>query len=170
MASYMSILCVGQLNICAMLTMRSIFQCMMEGGYCPSFEKDHILFTIEDNIGVVEYEEGILSVRIFFSIEEDACNLFLLSSNATMSETFIVKPVVLEDMKSMMFSCEFFCDTVRQLRKYLPKSIGLILEALDTHKTEMKNLILAESLTSRTMPAIDDMFEGPPSARSKMLS
>ena len=79
--------------------MRSIFQCMMEGGYRPSYEKNHILFNIEDNIGVVEYEEGILSVRIFFSIEEGASELFLVASNAAMSETFIVKPVILEDMK-----------------------------------------------------------------------
>ena len=62
--------------------MRSIFQCMMEGGYRPSYEKNHILFNIEDNIGVVEYEEGILSVRIFFSIEEGASELFLVASNA----------------------------------------------------------------------------------------
>ncbi|MBP3563886.1 MAG: hypothetical protein J6J54_05645 [Bacteroidales bacterium] len=153
-----------------MLTMRSIFQCMMEGGYRPSYEKNHILFNIEDNIGVVEYEEGILSVRIFFSIEEGTSELFLVASNAAMSETFIVKPVILEDMKSIMFSCEFFCDTVRQLRKYLPRSIELVNEALDAHKTEMKNLILADSLTSKAMPARDDLFEGQTSVRSKMLS
>jgi hypothetical protein len=57
------------------LTMRSIFRCMMEDGYYPTFEKTHIQFDMDDNIAVVEYEEGILAVRLFFSIEEDITTL-----------------------------------------------------------------------------------------------
>ena len=50
------------------LKMRVIFRCMMEEGYYPSYEKTHILFNVEDNVAVLEYEEDILSIRIFFSI------------------------------------------------------------------------------------------------------
>jgi hypothetical protein len=50
------------------LNMRSIFRCMMEEGYYPVYENTHITFGLEDNLAVVEYEEGILSVRLFFSI------------------------------------------------------------------------------------------------------
>lgn len=150
--------------------MRSIFQCMMEQGYGPSYEKSHILFNLEDNIGVVEYEEGILSVRVFFSIDEDAYDLFLEASNATMCGSYIVKPAILEDMKSIMFSCEVLCDSVPQLRRFLPRSIGLIKEALEIHKSEMKRLILAESLTSKALPALEDVLDTPSVGNRKVLS
>ena len=52
------------------LSMRSMFRCLMEEGYYPTFEQTHIQFGLDDNIAVVEYEEGVLSVRLFFSIEE----------------------------------------------------------------------------------------------------
>ena len=70
--------------------MRVIFRCMMEDGYYPTYEGTHILFNVDDNTAVLEYEEGILSIRIFFSIEEDAYDLFLEASNAMMMESFIV--------------------------------------------------------------------------------
>ena len=93
------------------LSMRSMFRCMMEEGYYPTFEQTHIQFGLDDNIAVVEYEEGVLSVRLFFSIEEEAYEIFLEASNMMMIETFAVKPVILEDMKNIMFSCEMRCDT-----------------------------------------------------------
>ena len=73
------------------LNMRSIFRCMMEDGYYPTFEKTHILFSIDDNTAVVEYEEGVISIRIFYSIQEEIYDYFLEVSNTTMAETFIVK-------------------------------------------------------------------------------
>ena len=54
---------------------------MMEDGYYPVFEQTHIQFGMDDNIAVVEYEEGILSVRLFFSIDEEAYDLFLEACN-----------------------------------------------------------------------------------------
>lgn len=153
-----------------MLTMRSIFRCMMEGNYSPSYEKSHILFNLDDNIGVVEYEEGVLSVRLFFGIEEDAYSLFLAASNTTMCGTFIVKPVVLDDMKSIMFSCEILCDTVREFRRFFPRCIELIMEALDIHKSEMKRLIKAKSLTDKALPTFEDSFETPLGGHRKILS
>ena len=41
------------------LTMRSIFRCMMEEGYYPEYEKTHILFGMDSDTAVVEYEEGM---------------------------------------------------------------------------------------------------------------
>lgn len=136
--------------------MRSIFRCMMEEGYYPRYENTHILFKIEDNIAVVEYEEGILSVRIFFSIDEDGYDLFLEASNATMTESLLVKPAVLEDMQNIMFSCEFLCDTEKEFRKFFPKAIARIKEAIILHKGEMQKLILAEKISSATISAAED--------------
>ena len=42
------------------LNMRSIFRCMMEEGYYPTYEQTHILFNMDDNIAVLEYEENVL--------------------------------------------------------------------------------------------------------------
>lgn len=138
------------------LTMRSMFKAMMEGGYYPTFNKTHILFNMEDNIGVVEYEEDILSVRLFFTIEEEAYDLFLEASNSAMLETFAVKPVVMDDMKTIMFSCETLCDNLREFRKFLPRCIRLLEESLSSHKAEMKKLVLAEEAISKKIPATDD--------------
>ena len=93
--------------------MRVIFRCMMEEGYYPSYENTHILFNVEDNVAVLEYEEDILSIRIFFSIDEDAYDLFLEASNAAMFESYIVKPVIMDNMENIMFSCEILCDTAK---------------------------------------------------------
>lgn len=138
------------------LNMTSIFRCMMEGGFCPIYEKTHIVFGIDDNMAVVEYEEGVLSVRIFFSIDEESYPLFLEASNATMIKAFSVKPVVLDDLKNIMFSCEVLCDNVREFRKFFPRSIELLKDALKQHRAEMKKLIMAEDLALRKLPASDD--------------
>lgn len=130
----------------------------MEGGYYPTYEKTHILFSIEDNAAVVEYEEGILSIRIFFSIDEDDYDLFLEASNATMLKTFLVKPVVMDNMKNIMFSCEMMCSTIREFRKTFPRGIGYLKEAITMHKSEMKQLILAHQISTATISANDDSY------------
>lgn len=126
------------------LDMVRIFRCMMEGGYNPIYETTHIVFGLDDNLAIVEYEDGVLSVRLFFSIEEDMYPLFLEASNRTMISTFSVKPVVLDDMKNLMFCCETLCDNVREFRKFFPRSIDLIREALSRHRVEMKKIIPAK--------------------------
>ena len=138
--------------------MRSIFRCMMEDGYYPTYEKRHILFEIGDNTAVLEYEEGILAVRIFFSIDEEAYDLFLEASNATMMDTFMVKPAILDDMKNIMFSCEIPCDTAKEFRKFLPRCIERLTEALMMHKAEMKRLLIAENVSSATISAAEDTY------------
>ena len=137
--------------------MRSIFRCMMEDGYCPVFEQTHIQFGLDDNIAVVEYEEGILAVRLFFSIEEEAYDLFLEASNSMMMYNWCVKAVVLDDMKNIMFSCEIPCSTAKQFRAFFPRCTELLKDALRSHKSEMKKLILADQVTaSTTHPATDE--------------
>ena len=73
-----------------------------------------------------------------------------------MLKAFVVKPVVLDDMKNLMFSCETLCDTVREFRKFFPRCIELLRESLKQHRTEMKKLLLAAEVTSKTIPATDD--------------
>ena len=128
------------------LNMARIFRCMMEEGYYPIFETTHIVFGLDDNLAIVEYEEGVLSVRLFFSIEEEMYPLFLEASNETMITTFAVKPVVLNDRKNLMFSCETLCDTLREFRKFFPRSVEMIRESLNRHRAVMK----------KTIPAKDD--------------
>ena len=138
------------------LNMTGIFRCMMEGGYYPIYEKTHIVFGLDDNLATVEYEDGILAVRLFFSIEKDTYPIFLEAANETMMKEYIVKPVVLDDMKNLMFSCEIMCDNIREFRRFFPRSIELLREALSRHRTEMKRLLLAQELASKTIPATDD--------------
>lgn len=153
------------------LTMQGMFRAMMEGGYYPKFNKTHITFAHDDNIAVVEYEEGILSVRLFFTIDEEAYDLFLEASNQTMLETFIVKPVLLDDMKTIMFSCETFCDTLREFRKLFPRCIRLITESLAMHKKEMKILIAESDRSRKEIPATDtQMTVAGINIRNKIMS
>ena len=137
------------------LTMLSIFRAMMEGGYYPKFNKTHITFSYDDNIAVVEYEEGILSVRLFFTIDKEAYDLFIEASNQTMLESFIVKPVILDDMKTIMFSCETFCDNIREFRKLFPRCIRLLEESLVMHKKEIKILMAESDRGRQEIPATD---------------
>lgn len=136
--------------------MRSMFRAMMEEGYYPYFNKTHIMFNHDDNMVIVEHANGILCLRLFFSIEEEAYDLFLEASNQTMLDTYIVKPVLMDDMKAIMFSCETFCDNIREFRKLFPRCIHLIDESIAAHRKEMKKLVLAEETVSKTIPASDE--------------
>lgn len=138
------------------LTKLSMFKAMMEGGYYPYYNKTHIMFSHDDNPVIVEQANGILCLRMFFTIEEEAYDLFLEASNQTMLDTYIVKPVLMNDMKTIMFSCETFCYNIREFRKFLPHCIHLIDESIAAHKKEMKKLVLAEEALSKTIPASDD--------------
>ena len=137
--------------------MRRIFRCLMEEGYYPRYEETHILFSLDDNTAVVEYEEGVIAVRLFFSIDEEAYGLFLEASNEVMLETYIVKPVVLNDMKNIMFSFEMMCDSMRELKRYFSRGIRLLQESLTLHRLEMKKLILTERMSSPAATAGEDI-------------
>ena len=137
--------------------MRSIFRCMMEEGYYPVYEKSHIVFGIDDNLCVVEYEEGILSIRLFFSIDEDDFEFFLEAANGTMLQAYMVKPTVLDDMQNLMFSCEIMCDTVREFRKFFPRGIEMLKEAIRIHRKEMKKILYSNSFLTKRVPATEDI-------------
>ena len=138
------------------VTMRSIFRHMMEEEYYPVFEETHITFEIQGNMAVLEYEEGIMSLREFFSIDEEAYDMFLEASNATMTRSFMVKPVLLDDMCTIMFSFEIPCTNMREFKKHLKTGIKLLSEALETHRDEMRKLIIAEGMLTTAVPAIDE--------------
>lgn len=123
------------------LTMRSIFNFLNKQGYHPTYESTYILFDLDENSAVLEYENGILSIRLFFTIEEEAYGLFLEASNAAMMESFMVKPTILDDMKSIVFSCEMMCDTANEFKKFFPRGVELLNESLYMHKEEIKKII-----------------------------
>lgn len=116
---------------------------MMEEGYHPYYEKTHIVFELDDNLAVVEYDRNILSVRLFFSIEEDMAQSIINVSNSVMTGSVLVKPAVLDDMKNLMFSCETMCENIRQFKSFFPKTIDILNDALNLHRKEMKIMIMA---------------------------
>ena len=152
------------------LTMRKIFAYMMENGYEPAFEDGYILFDIEDNMSVLEYEDGILSIRTFFTIEEEGYELFLEASNFAMIKSFMIKPVIMEDMKSIMFSCETLCESMSDFKRFLPRLIEFSKTGLKIHKSEMKELIKATEILSQKMPAFDENFADTGKSNTKLLS
>ena len=131
------------------VTLRKIFQYLMENGYCPTFEKTYITFGVGENIAVLEYEENILSVRLFFSIEEEQYEDFLEASNSSMINSFLVRTTILDDRKNIMFSCETLCDTFRDFQRFFPRLLELLAEGLDQHKNEMKELLIMKALFLR---------------------
>lgn len=126
------------------LTLRKMFRYLMENGYKPAFENTHILFDVGNNTVVMEYDEGYISLRMFFSIEEDEYLNFLEGSNSCMQSVFMVRPVVLDDRKTIMFSCENICDSMKDMEKAFPKMLEALQEGIKMHKFLM-NLLLRKS-------------------------
>lgn len=139
------------------LNMTSMFRLMMEEGYYPTYEQGHIIFSIDDNIATLDYEDGIMAVRIFFSIEEDTHEIFIEAGNSTMVDSVGVKPIVLDDRKTLMFSSETMCDNMREFKKFLPRSIRNIRDALAVHKEEMK-LLLEKSMLYKDLYTNDNEY------------
>ena len=137
------------------LCMMDIFRCMMEDGYYPSFEENHIQFDLDGNTAVVTYDEDILAVRVFFSIDEEEYGMFLEASNLTMLETYAVKPAVLDDMSSLMFSCEVMCDNVRDFRRFFHRILKRLRNSMKTHKNEMRKLVIASEIAAK-IPASEE--------------
>lgn len=150
--------------------MRKIFTYMMENGYNPTFKGNYILFDIEDNTSVLEYDEGILSIRTFFTIDEDGYDIFLEASNLAMINSLVIRPVIMEDMKSIMFSCETICDNLNDFKRFFPKLIEFSKKGLEIHKHEMKELIQATEILNKTKPATEDMIFEAGKSVSKLLS
>lgn len=140
------------------LNLKNICRHLMEEGYYPTYEKTHLIFNIDENLAVLEYEEGIVSIRLFFSIDPEASEMFLNASNHMMMESFAVKATILEDGTNIMFSCEFICDTLSEFKRFFPKGHKMLQEAVMIHKVEMKRLYLETE--SKTIQASTDEFPG----------
>lgn len=151
------------------LTLRKIFRYLMENGYYPTYEKTHITYDIDGNIGILEYDEDILSIRLFFSIDKEEYDQFLEASNSCMLKSYIVKPAILEDSKTIMFSCENVCCTYRDFDRFFPKMMSLLRQSIKVHKEEMKQLLIADQIVKATLPATEDGFLEAGSVR-KVLS
>ena len=142
----------------------------MEEGYHPSYETSHIIFELGDNLAVVEYENSILSVRLFFTIEEEMAQTIINVSNSVMTESQMVKPTVLDDMKNLMFSCETMCENIRQFRSFFPKAIELLDEALSIHRKEMKIMILHKSVLNQDLDSHEQKNDSPDQLRKTLVS
>ena len=140
--------------------MQAIFKYMMESGYNPDFQYSHIQFNLDGNIAVVDTEEDFVSLRIFFSIEKEDYDLFLEASNQTMLKTYAIKPAVMNDMENIVFSNEFFCETVHDLKRFFPRAVETMREALDAHKSEMHKLVMTRGALSKSIPATEESVTG----------
>ena len=152
------------------LTMRNIFKYMMENGYNPVFEDDYITFNMDDNTSVLELNNDILTIRTFFTIDEEEYDIFLEASNYTMLKSDMMKPVIMEDMKSIMFSCETLCENTNDFKRFFPRILTLSKKGLETHKNEMRELIQATSILKNKMPASEDSCFETGTSRGKLLS
>ena len=152
------------------LTMRKIFACMMENGCCPTFEDGYILFDVDDNTSVLEYENGVLTLRTFFTIDKEGYEMFLEASNYAMIKSYMIKPVIMEDMKSIMFSCETFCQTVGDFKRFFPLMIEYLRKGMSVHKDQMRELLKAVEQLSYKMPAADEQVVEAGLSRRKLLS
>ena len=152
------------------LAMRNIFKYMMENGYNPVFENDFIKFDLDDNVSVVELNDGILAIRTFFTIEEDEYDMFLEASNFAMLRSEMMKPVIMEDMTSIMFSCETICENMNDFKRFFPKLVTLSKKGLQAHKNEMRELLQATSILRNKRPANEDNFFETGTSRGKLLS
>ena len=151
------------------LTLRKIFRYLMENGYYPTYEKTHVTYDIDGNIGILEYDEDILSIRLFFSIDKEGYDQFLEASNSCMLKSYAVKPVILDDSKTLMFSCENICCTYKDFDRFFPKMMSFLRQSIKVHKEEMKQLLVTDQIVKATLPATEDGFLEAGSVR-KILS
>ena len=128
------------------MKLTDICRYMMEEGYYPKYEKTQLLFYIDGNMTLLEYENDILVMRVFFSINEDDFNLFMEVSDTVMLNTHTVKALVTHDRKSIMFCCETMCDNRKSLRKFLPAMISNLKDAMNRHREQMRMQILTHTL------------------------
>lgn len=150
--------------------MKNIFRYLMENGFEPVYEEDFITFNSDDNISILELSNNILSIRTFFTIEEDDYDIFLEASNNSMLRSSLMKAVIMEDMQSIMFSCECLCENMNDFNRFFPRLITLSKQGLQAHRNEMKELIKAADISSKKMPASEEMFFETGKTRGKLLS
>lgn len=128
------------------LTLRKIFRYMMEKDYRPSFADTHIVFSIEELTAVLEYKESVLSIKMLFNIDKEEYRNFLEASNSCMQMTYMIRPVILQDHRTLMLSCESICDTFRDFERFFPRMLDSLQEGLTAHKNQMQELLFWQSL------------------------
>lgn len=133
---------------------------MMENGYYPVYEKTYITFELKGNMAVLEMDDDVICIRLFFSIDEDDYDNMLEASNACMLKTYMVKPVILDDMANIMFSSECICETYRDFTRFFPRMTAMLDEAVSIHKEEMKHILLTEDIAKAVMPAAEESAAG----------
>ena len=134
------------------------------------FQKTECIAEAGTPVSRILNENGILTLRTFFTIDEDGYDIFLEASNSAMVKSYMVKPVIMEDMKSIMFSCETFCSSLRDFKRFFPKMIEYSVKGLQVHKNEMRMLLEATDMLGQQMPAIDEQVIETGMARGKLLS
>jgi hypothetical protein len=152
------------------LMMRNMFMYLMENGYKPVYEDGYIRVEVDGNMSVLEYEDRVLTLRTFFTIDEEGYEMFLEASNLAMFKSFMVKPVVMADMKSIMFSCETFCMTIGDFRRFFPMMTEFTAKGFEVHRSEMRSLIQATEMLSGKVPATDERVIETGTSRGKPLS
>jgi hypothetical protein len=152
------------------MMMRNIFRYMMENGYSPVFEDGYITFSIDENTSVLDLKNGILAVKTFFTIDEDEYDMFLEASNIAMLKSNLMRPVIMDDMTSIMFSCETLCETMTDFKRFFPRLVTLSRNGLQTHKNEMRELLNAADILENKMPANEEMLFETGRSRGKLLS
>ena len=86
--------------------------------------------------------------------------MFLEASNLTMIKTYAIKPAIMEDKENIVFSNEFFCENLRDLSRFFPRAIETMRDALETHKIEMRKLVMAKNALAKAIPATDESVTG----------
>ena len=76
----------------------------------------------------------------------------------------------MEDMKSIMFSCETFCQTMGDFKRFFPLMLEYMRKGMSVHKGEMKELLKAVEMLSYKKPATDEQVVETGISRGKLLS
>ena len=77
-----------------------------------------------------------------------------------MIKTYAIKPAIMDDLENIVFSHEFFCDTLHDLKRFFPRAIESMKDALDAHKNEMRKLVMTKGALSKAIPATDEPVTG----------
>lgn len=150
--------------------MRKIFAYLMENGYRPALEDSCMLLQANDNSFVLEHHDNTLTLRTFYAIEKDEYDLFLEASNMSMLDSFMIKPVIMDEGESLMFSCETFCVTFSDFRRFFPMMMEYMGKGIDAHKHYMNELLGMTELLGGKMPVSNEQVIRTGTMGSKLLS
>ena len=76
----------------------------------------------------------------------------------------------MNDMESIMFSCETICPNMRDFKRFFPRMLDLLDKGLECHKREMRRLLTITEKAQKKIPATDESFTVTGKSRGKQLS